>query len=61
MLKIDREICKLSRLEPVSMAEADMKERADLQQLISLPGETRAQQLAREYARVGTMMDIMGG
>ena len=27
---------------------------ADLQQLISLPGETRAQRLARKYARVGT-------
>ena len=39
----------------------DVDNPADLQQLISLPGETRAQQLAREYARVGTMMDIMGG
>ena len=27
----------------------------DLQQLISLPGETRAQQLAREYARMGRL------
>jgi 2-phospho-L-lactate guanylyltransferase len=32
----------------------DVDNPADLQQLISLPGETRAQRLAREYARVGT-------
>ena len=39
----------------------DVDNPADLQQLISLPGETRAQRLAREYARAGTMMDIIGG
>ena len=39
----------------------DIDHPADLQQLISLPGETRAQHLAREYARAGTMMDILGG
>jgi 2-phospho-L-lactate guanylyltransferase len=33
----------------------DVDNPADLQQLISLPGETRAQQLAREYARVGAI------
>ena len=32
----------------------DVDNPADLQQLIPLPGETRAQRLAREYARVGT-------
>ncbi len=32
----------------------DVDSPADLQQLISLPGETRSQQLAREYARGGT-------
>jgi 2-phospho-L-lactate/phosphoenolpyruvate guanylyltransferase len=32
----------------------DVDNPADLQQLISLPGETRAQRLAREYARAGT-------
>jgi 2-phospho-L-lactate guanylyltransferase len=32
----------------------DVDNPADLQQVISLPGETRAQRLAREYARVGT-------
>jgi 2-phospho-L-lactate guanylyltransferase len=37
----------------------DVDNPADLQQLISLPGETRAQRLAREYARAGTMMDII--
>lgn len=31
----------------------DVDNPEDLQQLISLPGETRAQRLAREYARVG--------
>jgi 2-phospho-L-lactate guanylyltransferase len=31
----------------------DVDNPEDLQQLISAPGETRAQQLAREYARVG--------
>lgn len=30
----------------------DVDNPADLQQLVALPGETRAQQLAREYARV---------
>lgn len=39
----------------------DVDNPADLQQLISLPGETRAQHLAREYARAGTMTDIIGG
>jgi 2-phospho-L-lactate guanylyltransferase len=39
----------------------DVDNPADLQQLISLPGESRAQKLAREYARAGTMMDIIGG
>lgn len=39
----------------------DVDNPADLQQLISLPGETLAQRLAREYARAGTMMDIIGG
>lgn len=33
----------------------DVDNPADLQQLISLPGETRAQQVAREYARVGAL------
>jgi 2-phospho-L-lactate guanylyltransferase len=37
----------------------DVDNPADLQQLISLPGETLAQRLAREYARAGTMMDII--
>ena len=32
----------------------DVDNPADLQQLIALPGESRAQRLAREYARVGT-------
>ncbi|HYM74990.1 MAG TPA: 2-phospho-L-lactate guanylyltransferase [Candidatus Dormibacteraeota bacterium] len=32
----------------------DVDNPEDLQRLISLPGETRAQELAREYARVGT-------
>jgi 2-phospho-L-lactate/phosphoenolpyruvate guanylyltransferase len=32
----------------------DVDNPADLQQLVSLPGETRAQRLSREYARVGT-------
>jgi 2-phospho-L-lactate guanylyltransferase len=32
----------------------DVDNPADLQQLASLPGETRAQRLAREYARVAT-------
>jgi 2-phospho-L-lactate/phosphoenolpyruvate guanylyltransferase len=39
----------------------DIDNPADLHQLISLPGGTRAQRLAREYARAGTMMDIIGG
>jgi 2-phospho-L-lactate guanylyltransferase len=39
----------------------DVDNPADLQQLISLPGQTRAQRLAREYARAGTMTDIIGG
>ena len=39
----------------------DVDNPADLQQLISLPGETRAQRLAREYARARTMMDIISG
>jgi 2-phospho-L-lactate/phosphoenolpyruvate guanylyltransferase len=39
----------------------DVDNPEDLQQLISLPGETRAQHLAREYARAGTMTDIIGG
>jgi 2-phospho-L-lactate guanylyltransferase len=39
----------------------DVDNPADLQQLISLPGETRAQLLARDYGRAGTMLDIMGG
>jgi 2-phospho-L-lactate/phosphoenolpyruvate guanylyltransferase len=41
----------------------DVDNPADLQQLISLPGETRAQQLLREYARAGRLpdIDIMGG
>jgi 2-phospho-L-lactate guanylyltransferase len=38
----------------------DVDNPADLQQLISSSGETRAQQLAREWARTG-MLDIMGG
>jgi 2-phospho-L-lactate guanylyltransferase len=38
----------------------DVDNPADLQQLISLPGETRAHQLLREYARAGTLLDIMG-
>ena len=33
----------------------DVDNPADLQQLISLPGETRAQQLAREFARAGAV------
>ena len=32
----------------------DVDNPPDLQELMSLPGETRAQRLAREYARVGT-------
>jgi len=36
----------------------DVDNPEDLQQLIALPGETRAQRLAREYVRTGTMMDI---
>ena len=32
----------------------DVDNPSDLQQLAALPGETRAQRLAREYARVGT-------
>jgi 2-phospho-L-lactate guanylyltransferase len=32
----------------------DVDNPSDLQQLISLPGETRAQRLAREFARTGT-------
>jgi 2-phospho-L-lactate guanylyltransferase len=39
----------------------DVDNPADLQQLVSLPGESRSQRLAREYARTGTMMDIIGG
>jgi 2-phospho-L-lactate/phosphoenolpyruvate guanylyltransferase len=39
----------------------DVDNPADLQQLISVPGETGSQRLAREYARAGTMMDIIGG
>jgi 2-phospho-L-lactate guanylyltransferase len=38
----------------------DVDNPSDLQQLISLPGETRAQQLAREFARTG-MIDIIAG
>jgi len=33
---------------------ADVDNPEDLQQLVSLPGQTRAQRLAREYIRVGT-------
>jgi 2-phospho-L-lactate guanylyltransferase len=33
----------------------DIDHPADLEQLISLPGETRSQRLAREYARAGTV------
>jgi hypothetical protein len=32
----------------------DVDNPADLQRLVSLPGETRAQHFAREYVRVGT-------
>jgi 2-phospho-L-lactate guanylyltransferase (CobY/MobA/RfbA family) len=32
----------------------DVDNPSDLQRLISLPGETRAQRLGREYARAGT-------
>ncbi len=39
----------------------DVDNPADLQQLISLPGETRSQRLARDYARARTMMDIIDG
>jgi 2-phospho-L-lactate guanylyltransferase len=39
----------------------DVDNPADLQQLISVPGETSSQRLAREYARTGAMMDIIGG
>ena len=39
----------------------DVDNPAELRQLISLPGETSSQRLAREYARTGTMMDIIGG
>jgi 2-phospho-L-lactate/phosphoenolpyruvate guanylyltransferase len=39
----------------------DVDNPADLQQLISVPGETRSQRLVREYARARTMMDIIGG
>ncbi len=39
----------------------DVDNPSDLQQLIALPGETCAQRLAREYARAGTLMDIMSG
>jgi 2-phospho-L-lactate guanylyltransferase len=39
----------------------DVDNPEDLQGLIALPGETRAQCLARDYARTGTMMDIIGG
>jgi len=38
----------------------DVDNPSDLKQLISLPGETRAQQLAREFARTG-MIDIIAG
>jgi 2-phospho-L-lactate guanylyltransferase len=38
----------------------DVDNPSDLEQLISLPGETRAQQLAREFARTG-MIDIIAG
>ena len=33
----------------------DVDNPEDLEQLVSLPGETRAQRLAREYARAGTV------
>jgi len=33
----------------------DVDNPEDLEQLRSLPGETRAQRLAREYARAGTV------
>jgi 2-phospho-L-lactate/phosphoenolpyruvate guanylyltransferase len=39
---------------PLPGIAVDVDNPADLQQLVSLPGETRAQRLAREYARVGT-------
>jgi 2-phospho-L-lactate/phosphoenolpyruvate guanylyltransferase len=39
----------------------DVDNPSDLQQLMSFPGETRSQRLAREYARAGTMIDIIGG
>ncbi len=39
----------------------DVDNPADLHELICLPGESRAQRLAREYVRAGTMMDIIGG
>jgi 2-phospho-L-lactate guanylyltransferase len=38
----------------------DVDNPADLQQLISLPGETHAQHLAREYARIGTARVVTG-
>jgi 2-phospho-L-lactate guanylyltransferase len=38
----------------------DVDNPSDLKQLISLPSETRAQQLAREFARTG-MIDIIAG
>jgi hypothetical protein len=34
MLKIDRINCQLDSLDPLTMISAEMKERADLQQLI---------------------------
>jgi len=40
----------------------DVDNPADLQQLISSPGETRAQELARRWARTGMLdIDIIGG
>ena len=33
----------------------DIDNPEDLHQLIALPGKTRAQQLAREYVRIGKM------
>lgn len=39
----------------------DVDNPEDLQRLAALPGETRAQRLARDHARTGTMMDIIGG
>jgi 2-phospho-L-lactate guanylyltransferase len=38
----------------------DVDNPEDLQQLISLPGETRAQRLVREYARAGTSKTRVG-